>query len=91
MHTFNTQIEIPSPIPFDRGAQDKKHQRVIPSGGQWGLFGLHTVPPDAKSVVLCEVCMAALVRQKSIYGGVGAAEIKLDPWHINQLIVFTLG
>lgn len=32
----------------------KSWQRLDPPGGGWGLFGLHTVPADAKEVVLTE-------------------------------------
>jgi len=33
---------------------NKAWQRLTPSGGGWGLFGLQTVPDDAKEVVITE-------------------------------------
>jgi twinkle protein len=37
-----------------RAWQKKEWQRLDPPGGGWGLFGLHTVPAEAKEVVLTE-------------------------------------
>jgi twinkle protein len=37
-----------------RSIQDKSKQMLLPKGGSWGLFGLHLVPNDIKSVVLTE-------------------------------------
>eukprot|EP00903_Cladosiphon_okamuranus_P009922 g9419.t1 len=37
-----------------RAVQNKRWQRLDPAGGRWGLFGLHTVPDNAKEVVLTE-------------------------------------
>lgn len=37
-----------------RGIRKKHHMRLVPTGGQWGLFGWHTVPPDATDIVLTE-------------------------------------
>ena len=37
-----------------RAVAQKGWQRLDPPGGGWGLFGLHTVPDDATSVVLTE-------------------------------------
>jgi twinkle protein len=37
-----------------RGIEDKRHMRLHPKGGGWGLFGLNTIPADAKEVVLTE-------------------------------------
>ena len=37
-----------------RALDRKGWQRLEPAGGAWGLFGLHTVPEDATSVVLTE-------------------------------------
>jgi len=37
-----------------RSVLNKAFQRIDPAGGPWGLFGLHTVPPSATSVVLTE-------------------------------------
>ena len=37
-----------------RSVSDKAKQMLAPRGGSWGLFGLHTVPPHATSVVLTE-------------------------------------
>lgn len=40
-----------------RAVRNKRWQRLDPSGGRWGLFGLHTVPDDATEVVVTEVNM----------------------------------
>lgn len=37
-----------------RGIQNKRHMRLHPTGGGWGLFGLNTIPADATEVVLTE-------------------------------------
>jgi twinkle protein len=37
-----------------RGVQDKRHMRLYPTGGGWGLFGLQTVPADATEIVITE-------------------------------------
>jgi twinkle protein len=37
-----------------RGVDHKSMQRLLPSGGGWGLFGWHTVPDEAKSIILTE-------------------------------------
>jgi len=37
-----------------RSLNHKGHQRLDPPGGGWGLFGWHTVPADATSVVVTE-------------------------------------
>ena len=37
-----------------RGVEDKRHMRLHPTGGGWGLFGLNTIPADATEVVLTE-------------------------------------
>eukprot|EP00752_Nemacystus_decipiens_P012825 g11358.t1 len=37
-----------------RAVKNKRWQRLDPAGGRWGLFGLHTVPGNAKEVVLTE-------------------------------------
>ena len=37
-----------------RSLKHKGHQRLDPPGGGWGLFGWHTVPADATSVVVTE-------------------------------------
>ena len=37
-----------------RAVKEKAWQRLDPAGGGWGLFGLHTVPDDAKEIVLTE-------------------------------------
>ena len=37
-----------------RAVEKKAWQRLDPAGGGWGLFGLHTVPDDAKEIVLTE-------------------------------------
>lgn len=37
-----------------RALESKAFQRLDPPGGGWGLFGLHTVPDDATSIVLTE-------------------------------------
>jgi twinkle protein len=37
-----------------RAVAEKKHMRLYPTGGAWGLFGLDTVPASATEVVLTE-------------------------------------
>jgi twinkle protein len=37
-----------------RALSSKAHQRLDPPGGAWGFFGYHTIPADAKEVVLTE-------------------------------------
>eukprot|EP00978_Attheya_sp_CCMP212_P017804 scaffold47932_cov48-Attheya_sp.AAC.1 len=37
-----------------RAVSNKGWQRLDPAGGGWGLFGWHTVPADATSIVICE-------------------------------------
>jgi twinkle protein len=37
-----------------RSIKNKANQRLTPAGGQWGLFGWHTVPADAKEIVITE-------------------------------------
>ena len=37
-----------------RAIENKSWQRMDPPGGGWGLFGWHTIPPDAKEIVVTE-------------------------------------
>jgi twinkle protein len=37
-----------------RSLTNKACQRLDPPGGAWGFFGYHTIPSNAKEVVLCE-------------------------------------
>lgn len=37
-----------------RSLKNKGNQRLDPPGGGWGLFGWHTVPDDAKEIVITE-------------------------------------
>jgi twinkle protein len=37
-----------------RSMEDKSKQRLLASGGPWGFFGWHTVPDDAKAIVITE-------------------------------------
>ena len=37
-----------------RALSNKAWQRLDPPGGAWGFFGYHTIPKDAKEIVLCE-------------------------------------
>jgi twinkle protein len=37
-----------------RSMSEKGKQRLEPRGGGWGLFGWHTVPHDAREVVITE-------------------------------------
>ena len=37
-----------------RAIHQKSHQRLDPPGGGWGLFGMHTIPHDAKEIILTE-------------------------------------
>jgi hypothetical protein len=48
-----------------RSITNKANQRLEPPGGGWGLFGWHTVPPDAKEIVITEG-MRSLSRCKKI-------------------------
>eukprot|EP01132_Coremiostelium_polycephalum_P011287 gene11287-13822_t len=37
-----------------RSAKEKSMQRIEPKGGKWGFFGWHTVPTDAKEIIITE-------------------------------------
>ncbi|KAM9969637.1 hypothetical protein ACTFIR_001473 [Dictyostelium discoideum] len=37
-----------------RSTKEKSLQRIEPKGGKWGFFGWHTVPSDAKEIILTE-------------------------------------
>jgi twinkle protein len=37
-----------------RALENKAWQRLDPPGGGWGLFGYHTIPEDAKEIVVTE-------------------------------------
>ncbi|KYQ94381.1 T7-like mitochondrial DNA helicase [Tieghemostelium lacteum] len=37
-----------------RSTKEKALQRIEPKGGKWGFFGWHTVPLDAKEIILTE-------------------------------------
>ena len=37
-----------------RALKQKAWQRLDPAGGGWGLFGFHTIPPEATEVVITE-------------------------------------
>lgn len=37
-----------------RSIKSKSTQRLEPTGGRWGLFGLHLVPSDATSIIVTE-------------------------------------
>ncbi|MGZ3773000.1 MAG: bifunctional DNA primase/helicase [Pseudobdellovibrionaceae bacterium] len=37
-----------------RSLKNKRHMRLDPTGGAWGLFGLHLVPDDMKELILTE-------------------------------------
>lgn len=37
-----------------RSLANKSNMRLDPAGGRWGLFGWHTVPPEAQEIVICE-------------------------------------
>jgi twinkle protein len=53
---------VEQPLPADsvitrvkvRAVSNKGWQRLDPPGGRWGLFGWHTVPPEASEIVLTE-------------------------------------
>lgn len=47
------QIQSPHRLKI-RAMKNKSWQRLYPAGGGWGLFGFHTVPEEAKEVVLTE-------------------------------------
>ena len=56
-----------------RAYQKKGWQRLDPPGGGWGLFGLHTVPEDAKEVVLTEGEYDAM----AVFQGTGMPSVSL--------------
>lgn len=56
-----------------RSITDKSKQVLLPKGGGWGLFGLHTVPASATSLVLTEGEFDAL----SVRQGTGAHAVSL--------------
>lgn len=37
-----------------RSVENKAWQRMDPPGGGWGLFGYHTIPSDAKEIIITE-------------------------------------
>jgi twinkle protein len=49
----NTATWIPRRCKI-RAMKQKAWQRLHPTGAGWGLFGLHTVSPDAKEIILTE-------------------------------------
>ncbi|KAG5191223.1 mitochondrial helicase twinkle [Tribonema minus] len=56
-----------------RAVDNKAWQRLDPAGGRWGLFGWHTVPPDATEVVLTEGEFDAL----AVYQATGVPAVSL--------------
>jgi twinkle protein len=70
-----------------RSLTDKSKQLLQPRGGGWGMFGMHTVPADATSVVLTEGEFDAMsVRQAtgrhavSLPNGCRSFPVELLPW-----------
>ena len=60
---------------------------MLPKGGEWGLFGMHTVPPEAKHIVVTEGEYDAMaVRQATGYyavslpNGCRSLPPELLPW-----------
>eukprot|EP00743_Colponemidia_sp_Colp-15_P007121 GILK01007682.1.p1 GENE.GILK01007682.1~~GILK01007682.1.p1 ORF type:complete len:818 (-),score=127.08 GILK01007682.1:134-2587(-) len=69
------------------GPEMKHHQRMEPSGGGWGLFGLHTVPADAKEIVITEgefdamaVYQATGYPTVSLPNGASSLPVQVLPW-----------
>jgi twinkle protein len=56
-----------------RSISDKKNQRCIPAGSAPGFFGWHTIPNDAKSVIITEGEFDAM----AAFQGTGLAAISL--------------
>ncbi|CAH0369995.1 unnamed protein product [Pelagomonas calceolata] len=56
-----------------RSVRTKRHMRVEPAGGDWGLFGLHTVPADAAELVITEGEYDAM----AVYQATGRAAVSL--------------
>ncbi|CAM9302975.1 unnamed protein product [Chrysoparadoxa australica] len=56
-----------------RSITNKGWQRLDPSGGRWGLFGWHTIPPEATEVVLTEGEYDAM----AVYQGTGMPALSL--------------
>nr|AAZ06404.1 mitochondrial helicase twinkle [Acanthamoeba castellanii] len=56
-----------------RSIKNKANQRLTPAGGQWGFFGWHTVPADAKEIVITEGEFDAM----AVYQATGLPAISL--------------
>ena len=56
-----------------RSVEEKSWQRLEPTGGGWGLFGWHTIPLDAKEVVITEGEYDAM----AVYQATGRPSISL--------------
>jgi len=56
-----------------RSILHKRHQRIEPSGGHWGLFGLHTADEETTEIVLTEGEFDAM----AVYQGTGKSAISL--------------
>ncbi|CAN8073490.1 unnamed protein product [Agarophyton chilense] len=56
-----------------RSVHDKGCMKLEPKGGQWGLFGLHIVPPSADELILTEGELDAM----SVYQATGRAAVSV--------------
>lgn len=56
-----------------RSIEDKKMQRLEPSGGRWSMFGLHLVPEDSTTIIITEGEFDAM----SVYQATGMPSISL--------------
>jgi twinkle protein len=56
-----------------RSIVNKRHQRLLPRGGTWGLFGWHTVPASAEVLVLTEGEFDAM----AVYQSTGIPSVSL--------------
>jgi twinkle protein len=70
-----------------RALANKAHQRLTPAGGMWGLFGWHTVPHAADTIVITEgefdamsVHQATGMPAVSLPNGCRSLPVELLPW-----------
>lgn len=70
-----------------RSLANKKHMRLDPTGGPWGIFGWHTVPNDAQEIVVTEgewdamaVYQETGIPAVSLPNGSRSLPVDLLPW-----------
>lgn len=56
-----------------RSIEDKRMQRLEPSGGRWSMFGLHLIPEDATTIIITEGEFDAM----AVYQATGMPAISL--------------